>query len=174
MIRAACLLLISALATSACTTAPSGDLARASSSRLDAASTLPRYEWRLVSASDGSGQRIGALFAQADKPLALLFIDGRMAIANGCNRLGADYRVEGHRLLVGHMISTMMACPDAALMEMDRAAAIALTGTHTLALAAGPAPRLTLNHVAGSTLVFTGAASAEVRAGATSPSRSHH
>lgn len=166
MIRFACLFVIGAIATSGCaTTAPPTDGAVATSSQ-GAAATLSRYHWRLVSASDAAGQRINALFPPAGKPLELQFIDHRIVLANGCNRQGASYRVQNGRLVVGHMISTMMACPDPALMRMDRAAAAALTGSHTLDLEAGASPRLTLGTAGGSRLVFAGEASAQTSSGA--------
>ena len=105
------------------------------------------------------------LFANPDKPLQLDFADGRVAVGNTCNRMGGEATLTGTRLAIGQMISTQMACADAALMAMERAAGTRLAGDHAVTLVAGDPPRLELVNAAGDTLAFIGTATAQTRFG---------
>ncbi len=130
------------------------------------ADRLSKYHWRLAHATDDHGKRIDALFVRADKPLQLDFSDGRIGIANTCNRMGGGYAIDGDRLVVARMAQTMMACPGP-LMELDSAVDILLRARPRMQLQAADsdAPRLVLTTDAGDTLVFTGAPTAETRHG---------
>jgi len=130
------------------------------------ANTLDRHHWQLESATDRSGGRIDALFARADKPLQLDFTNGRLGVANACNRLGGSYTIERGRLDLGHMMQTMMACADPKLMALDGAIRERLEGHPRIDLQdAGDTPRLTLRTDAGDTLVFAGRPTAAMRYG---------
>ena len=131
----------------------------------DANADLGRYHWRLRDATDANGQRIDALFVQADKPLQLDFADGRLAVANTCNRMGGGYTLAGGTLTVASLASTMMACTDPKLMALDGEVGKRLEGALKLALAAGDTPTLTLATASGDTLVFAGEPTAETRYG---------
>jgi heat shock protein HslJ len=131
----------------------------------DANAQLGRYHWRLQDATDASGKRIDALFVQADKPLQLDFADGRIAVANACNRMGGDYSLEGESLTIARMASTMMACADPKLMALDGEIGKRLEGASKLTLLTGDTPTLTLANGAGDTLVFAGEPTAETRYG---------
>lgn len=129
------------------------------------ASLLSRYHWRLASATDAQGQRIEALFAQPGKPVQLDFRDGRLGVANTCNRMGGSYTLGGSTLTAGRLASTMMACADPALMALDQEVGKRLEGTLKLATTTGDAPTLTLTTATGDTLAFTGEPTAETRHG---------
>ena len=131
------------------------------------AALLPRYHWRLSSATDAQGQRIDALFAQPDKPVQLDFRDGRLSVANTCNRMGGTYTPGDTTLTVGSLVSTQMACADSALMASDHEVGKRLEGTLKVATTTGdtPTPTLTLTTATGDTLVFTGTPTAETRYG---------
>ena len=116
-------------------------------------------------ASDANGKRIDALFVQADKPLQLDFADGRVGVANACNRMGGGYSLEGESLTVARMASTMMACADPKLMALDGEIGKRLEGASKLTLLTGDTPTLTLANGAGDTLVFAGEPTAETRYG---------
>ena len=133
----------------------------------DANTDLDRYHWRLQDATDARGKRIDALFVQADKPLQLDFADGRIAIANACNRMGGGYSLEGESLTVARMASTMMACADPTLMALDGEIGKRPEGASklTLTLAPGDTPTLALANAAGDKLVFAGDPTAETRYG---------
>jgi hypothetical protein len=84
--------------------------------------------------------------------------------------MGGDVTFEDGTLVVGQMISTQMACADAALMTMEREAGARLSGRHAATLASGDPPRLELVNAAGDTLAFIGAPTARTRYG-TAPTR---
>lgn len=129
-------------------------------------SILAAYHWRLGEAMDSEGRRIDALFVPAGSPLQLDFVEGRLAVANTCNRMGAEYAVDGATLQVGRFASTMMACPDEALMGLDREVGRRLEGDLQFAIEPeADAPALVLTDAEGGTLTFAGHATAETRYG---------
>ena len=131
----------------------------------DLAAELPRFHWRLQDATDASGKRIDALFARAELPLQLDFRDGRIAVANTCNRMMGRYATSAGTLTVERLASTMMACVDPKLMALDREAGARLQGPLAMGLVAGDAPRLTLRNAAGDQLTFAGTPTPETRYG---------
>ena len=164
------LLLMLPLALAACTqpateqtTAPVEATAPAAPA-LDAASLSSHY-WQLADAKAADGTRIDALFVQADKPVQLEFVEGRLAISNTCNRQSAGFTVEGDKLTVSPAASTMMACPDPKLMALDQEVSKRLEGTSTAALQSGDAAQLTLTNAAGDVLTFKGVPTPATRFG---------
>ena len=131
----------------------------------DANVELGRYHWRLQDATGASGQRIDALFVRADQPLQLDFADGRIAVANACNRMGGGYTLDGESLTVANLASTMMACADPKLMALDGEIGKRLQGASKLSLLAGDTPTLTLATASGDKLVFAGEPTADTRYG---------
>ena len=131
----------------------------------DLAAELPRFHWRLQDATDASGKRIDALFARAELPLQLDFRDGRIAVANTCNRMMGRYATSAGTLTVERLASTMMACVDPRLIALDREAGARLQGPLAMGLVAGDAPRLTLRNAAGDQLTFAGTPTPETRYG---------
>ena len=121
-----------------------------------AAAVLPMHHWRLTDANDANGQRIGALFARADKPVTLEFKGGRLNVRNTCNRMGGTYTVSGRQLTLGKFASTMMACTDSKLKALDAEVGKRLQGKLGLRMTKGDAPpQLELKSAAGDVLVFT-------------------
>jgi len=131
----------------------------------DAATLLPQYHWQLRDATDAQGKRIDALFARADKPLQLDFKDGRLGVANTCNRMGGTYTLSDASLTIGRLTSTMMACTDNALMALDQEAGKRLEGTLKIAATQDGLAQLKLTTATGDTLVFAGNPTAETRYG---------
>ena len=132
----------------------------------DTATTLVAYEWQLKSATDGAGQSIAAFFPSPDKPLGLLFSDGRLGVTGSCNRISAGYQlVDSTKLQVGPGMSTMMACPPP-LANADAAFAKFLVGTLQVAVEGeAGAPQLRLAAADGSSLTFAGTPTPETRFG---------
>ena len=132
----------------------------------DTAATLVAYEWQLQSAVDATSQSIAALFPNPDKPLGLLFADGRINVTGGCNRMSAGYQLlDTTQLQAGPGPSTMMACPPP-LMKADAAIARFLSGTLQVAVEGeAGAPQLRLAAADGSTLTFSGTPTPETRFG---------
>jgi heat shock protein HslJ len=131
----------------------------------DANADLVRYHWRLQDATDANGKRIDALFVRDGKPLQLDFADGRVAVANACNRMGGGYSLEGESLTVARMASTMMACADPKLMALDGEIGKRIEGASKLDFLGGDTPTLTLANAAGDKLVFAGEPTAATRYG---------
>ena len=132
----------------------------------DTATTLVAYQWQLASATDASGQSIAALFPNPDKPLGLLFADGRINVTGGCNRMSAGYQLlDTAQLQASPGPSTMMACPPP-LANADAAIARFLSGTLQVAVEGETgAPQLRLAAADGSTLTFSGTPTQETRFG---------
>ena len=84
------LVLAIALALAACAKPPQGESAAAAPAATATAepaaaapadaSALPAYHWRLSDAKNAQGQRIEALFANAEKPLNSTSGDGRIGV----------------------------------------------------------------------------------------------
>lgn len=127
------------------------------------AGQLAANHWLLVDAVDSTGKRIDSLFARADRPLTLDFANGRLSVANACNRLGGPYTLEDGTLEVGSMASTQMACTDPGVMALDRLASERLQGK--LKVRALDATGLTLVAANGDVLGFRGEPTAETRYG---------
>ena len=132
----------------------------------DTATTLVAYQWQLKSATDGAGQSLAAFFPSPDKPLGLLFGDGRINVTGGCNRMSAGYQLlDSTQLQLGQGMSTMMACPPP-LANADAAFAKFLAGTLQVAVEGeAGAPQLRLAAADGSTLTFSGTPTPETRFG---------
>ena len=165
------LILALPLALAACAKPPQGESATTPVAETPAATApaapaaapaLSANHWRLTDAKNAQGQRIDALFANADKPVQLDFIDGRAAVGNTCNRMGGSYSVAGDELKFERMASTMMACADPGLMALDQEVGNRLEGGLKFAQSADT---LTLTTAAGDVLTFTGQPTAETRYG---------
>ncbi|KAF1719508.1 META and DUF4377 domain-containing protein [Pseudoxanthomonas wuyuanensis] len=130
------------------------------------ASLLPKYHWRLSGAADAEGRRIDTLFVRAEQPVQLDFAQGRLGIANTCNRIGGGYAIDGTQLKIEQLSSTLMACADNALTTLDQEVSKRLEGTLSFAIQpANGMPQLTLTNSQGDVLAFTGYATAETRYG---------
>lgn len=147
------------------TTAPTPATATPpAASGIDAAA-LTGHHWKLDQAVDAKGQRLDALFVRSDQPVQLDFRDGRVNVSNTCNRMGGRYTLEGTRLTIGDLASTLMACTDPKLMALDGAVGRQLQSPQTTALQGGDAPVLTLTSASGDVLTFRGTPTAETRFG---------
>ncbi|MBF6023140.1 META and DUF4377 domain-containing protein [Lysobacter niastensis] len=129
------------------------------------ATLLGGYHWKLANAVDAQGRRIDALFVRAERPVQLDFSDGRISVTNTCNRMGGAYTLEGGRLAIPRMASTMMACADPKLMALDREVGMRLESPQALAVQRGDVPQLTLTSASGDALTFNGEATAQTRYG---------
>jgi heat shock protein HslJ len=171
-----CNMLFPLLALAACSQMPGASSPAPSTSASTAAAAgaqpaiepgvLSQYDWQLSDAFDSKGMRIDTLFVSAEKPVQLEFSADRLNVVNSCNNMGASYSVKKGRLQIGQMVSTMMACPDAARAALDDAIAQRLHGSLGVSLLArGNAPRMQLVTDSGDTLTFTGVPTAQTRYG---------
>ncbi|GAB3345111.1 DUF4377 domain-containing protein [Lysobacter tyrosinilyticus] len=157
------------IALTACSTAPgSGDEANTTTPSAAAATpaiALDAYHWDLARAIDPHGQAIAALQPSGKAPLRLDFVQNRLAISGGCNRIGGSYSRANTTLQVGPLMQTEMACVDRSLMELDAAIAARLQGSLQTQLHAGDPPQLQLVAANGDTLMFTGMPTPQTRYG---------
>lgn len=154
------------LALAACAKPPQGEPATPPAVEMPAtavptdAAALSANHWRLTDAKNAQGQRIDALFVDADKPVQLDFVDGRVGVSNTCNRMGGAYSIAGDELKFDRMVSTMMACTDAKLMALDQEAGKRLEGSVKFAQSAD---LLALTTAGGDVLTFRGEPTVETR-----------
>ncbi|WP_245841429.1 DUF4377 domain-containing protein [Paraburkholderia ribeironis] len=153
-------------ATSPAASAGASAEAAANATSTTGSGLLSQYHWQLNDAIDSKGRRIDALFVGTNRPVQLDFSADRLTVVNSCNNMGADYSIKKGRLRIGPMVSTLMACHDAALAALDDAIAQRLKGSLNVnLLARGDTPRLQLVTDSGDTLSFTGVPTAQTRFG---------
>ena len=93
-------------------------------------SNLEGVTWRLVTYRDGKGNTMAVL---PGSEITALFQAGKLNGNAGCNSYFADYTVEGDRLTIGEVGSTMMYCNDFMDQESDYLAAIRQVATFKIA-----------------------------------------
>ena len=105
--------------------------------------------WRLVSASNAAGSAL--IPTGAD--YRLQFVDHRLSIHGGCNRMNGGYQVTGNTLRVETLASTRMACEPA---KMQNDAALAKLLEHPLPMTATrrQPPQLRLVTPGGDVMLF--------------------
>jgi len=55
----------------------------------------------------------------AGSKITIQFENGQVSGNGGCNSYGGEYRVNGDKLELGMLMSTLMACADPAMMEQE-------------------------------------------------------
>lgn len=162
-------LLVLALAACASNTAPTGAGTDAATGKTDAAQTdvrLDAYHWRLIGAQDKSGQPVAVLTPSTQRPLQLDFNGKRVSISGGCNGAGGSYTHNAGTLSFGDLASTLMACEDKRLMDLDSAVGERLRGALPARIEGGAdAPRLQLTAANGDRLSFEGVPTPATRYG---------
>lgn len=142
------------------------DAAKSDPTPAASATELPAYVWNLERASDAAGQPIALLQREGKYGLQLSFRDGRIGVTGGCNRAGAAYALAGDKLEIKSFQTTLMACQDQRLMQMDSEIAKQLEGSARYAIQGeAPQPRLLLTTASGAKLELSGEATAETRYG---------
>ena len=124
---------------------------------------LPKFHWRLASATDAKGQPIDALQARPAQPVTLDFRKGQIAVSNTCNRMSGRYTLGPNKLTIDKLASTMMACADPKLMALDREVGKHLQGDLAMRMSTGDDRQIELKTTAGGILVFAGVRTAESR-----------
>lgn len=127
---------------------------------------LGGYKWDLDSATDNAGKPIATLQREGKYGLQLSFVKDRLGVSGGCNHVGAMYVLKGDRIEVKQFQTTLMACQDQRLMQMDSEIAKQLEGNAKFAIEGeAPQPRLLLTTASGSKLSLSGKPTAETRYG---------
>lgn len=152
-------------ATDAAGAAPVAKVEFAYPGTIRAAGKLPKYQWRLTSATDAKGQALDALMPRAELPVTLEFSGSKLAVSNTCNRMNGGYTIGGKAIVIDKLASTMMACADPKLMALDQALGKRLQGKLGLRLSTGDASKLELTNAAGDVLVFDSTPTSATRYG---------
>lgn len=128
--------------------------------------TLERYRWRLESATDARGARIGAVSPSGARAFVFAFSGNQVVIDGGCNSMRGGFLIPSEgKLAFGRMAATMRAC-DGPLMQADAALGKLLAEPMGAALTTAEPPRLRLATLANDQLVFVGELTPEARYGA--------
>ena len=120
----------------------------------DAASPNPltaQGAWKLDVATAADGTTL----IPSGTRYRLQFVDDRLSVLGGCNRMSGGYTVSGGTLRVQAMASTRMACVDQTLMQQDTTLARLLEPPLSMTLLEIQPVQLRLKTPAGDTLAFT-------------------
>jgi heat shock protein HslJ len=127
---------------------------------------LRGFTWNLDSAVDAAGKPIALLQREGKYGLKLSFVGDNLGVSGGCNHVGAGFKLDGDRLDIGDFRTTLMACQDQRLMQMDTAISEQLKGKASYAIEGEPpSPRLLLTTASGAKLTLSGEPTAETRYG---------
>lgn len=155
--------LISALLLAACASNPEAPTKVAAPDSVvsgNRVQILEAHRWRLESATDVRNQPIAAL-SRSEGPIVFGFTGDRINIQGGCNVRGGGYQITAaSQLVVGRLVSTMMACKPE-LMQADAALSDLLAKPVQIEVTNGASPRMRLVSASNETLVFTGRATPE-------------
>lgn len=122
---------------------------------------LSSYRWELQGAVSRSGRRIDALFVFPKRPLELTFKKGWFGVLNSCNGIGGSYRILNGRLAIGIMTSTLSACHEPKIANLDEEIRDRLSDQPCVQLQRKAQPRLRLMTDAGDILDFFGTTAVE-------------
>lgn len=113
------------------------------------ANALQAYDWQLVDAKRTNGDKVSQLFFDPAKPLTLKFFkdngNDRVTFVNTCNNMGANYSVENGNVVLGNVLSTMMACPEPQA-SFDTATMATVQGKYSISENANKTPILTIEN----------------------------
>ena len=113
------------------------------------ANALQAYDWQLVDAKRANGDKVTQLFFDPAKPLTLKFFkdngNDRVAFVNTCNNMGSNYNVVNGNVVLGNVLSTMMACPEPQA-SFDTATLATVQGKYSISTNANNTPILTITN----------------------------
>ncbi|MGM8910814.1 META domain-containing protein [Psychrobacter sp. 1U1] len=110
---------------------------------------LQAHDWQLVDAKRSNGEKVTQLFFDPSKPLTLKFFENegndRVTFVNTCNNMGSDYSVVDGNVVLGNVLSTMMACPEPQA-SFDTATLATVQGKYSINNNANNVPILTIRN----------------------------
>lgn len=107
------------------TSAPVTSTRPAGTPQASLAHTLSGYHWQLVRVSSAQGAELSGWKPSGPevegKYIQLDFTnEGMLSVKNLCNHMAGRYTLDGNRILVGQVVSTMLACNNRPLMELEQ------------------------------------------------------
>ena len=160
-LTAACTAAVLSLAacgtTNTAGTAPTPTQEAAKGMHTSTNATLQAYHWYLDKAEDASG-KAQPLFKSLEPktPVRLDFNAGKQpqeqtVFTKVCNNMMTTYALDGDKITVGHVMSTMMGCQDQQLVTLERAVGEKLGSMQTVKLTQGaPKPLMVVTFKDGS------------------------
>lgn len=140
----------------------SADLPSHNSSPQQAHVTLQSHHWQLQHAQTPQGLadkqwQLPANMGAPARTVGLHFSQEQMlSVDRLCNMISGSYRIQGAQLEVVRLVSTMMACPDPSLMELEQKVAQQLTQVRHWKITPEATPLLELQFEGGTTWVLKG------------------
>ena len=139
-------LAVGTLAAAGCQTTPS---VTAPVTQPITTTVLQSYDWQLVDAKRANGAKVTQLFFDPAKPLTMKFLKANgsdhVTFVNTCNNIGADYSVVNGNVVLGNVLSTMMACPEPQA-SFDTATMATVQGKYSISNNANNTPILTITN----------------------------
>lgn len=84
--------------------------------------------------------------------VTLTFADGQVSGSSGCNSYGGSYKVNGEKITIRSLVSTLMACQDIDIMEQEQTYMQYLQNAQTYQI---DSDQLQIATIDGKVLVFT-------------------
>ena len=134
--------LAGAVSLGACATQPPVDTPAPSNS------ALTSYTWKLASGP--------ASLTNADNVVMTFGKDGRVSLAGLCNRMSGGFTESGATVTITQMASTMMACADNRLSNLEREVGGGIQGPHSMMMTRSEPPQLNMKMQSGQTWIFRG------------------
>lgn len=150
------------------TTAAALTTACASAPAPDAAQQLQAYDWDLATAFNPQGQPAPQWRLPQHAPTRLHFQGQQLSVQNLCNAAGAGYTLDGAQMRVNRPMSTMRACADQGLMNLEQRVLALLPQTQRYELrpaTASTAPVLVLHFADGTRWELAGTPTPATRYG---------
>lgn len=123
---------------------------------------LQSHHWLLDSATSRTGAQdpqwtLPTIGTQPQRPITLNFIDTQtLTVRRLCNVMNGRYTLDGNNIKVNPLATTMMACNQPGLMELEQKVGKQLPQVRTWEIQADTPPRLALDFADGTSWVFKG------------------
>jgi heat shock protein HslJ len=111
---------------------------------------LQAYDWSLSTVVDQGGEPSADWSLQGQRAVQLHFEGQQLSVRNLCNLLNASFTTDGSRLQVTQPASTMRACADQGLMDLEQKVAQQLPNMQNYEVFSGEIPTLVLHWADGS------------------------
>lgn len=166
-----CLPLIASVTLAACGTTGAGGVSKPGpSGPAGDAASLTAYHWKLQQAFTPAGTEDQTWFISSTQgAIELDFVEQRAVVKNLCNVLSAGYSVDGQRLNIQKPVSTLRACNDSQLMQLEQKVASILPTSKQwnvqLGASSAEPPRLTVQFIDGTRWQLQGSPTAQTQYG---------
>lgn len=126
-----------------------------SQTSLQGEGTLQTHHWQLKNAQNPQGNpdmqwHLPATSTSPLRTVGLRFADNQtLSVDRLCNAAHGSYKIDGEHIQMSRLVSTMMACNDVSLMELEHNVIQQLPKVRSWKIADGPSPTLELHFDSG-------------------------